>query len=371
MIRSSRSPVSSPKKAKPQPTLVPDFLAELLNARSPSGYEAQAQAVLDRYVRPHVDSYEKDALGNRLASIHTQAHHRLMFAGHMDELGLMITYIDERGFLYFDAIGGHDHGMIAGRRVYILTAKGLLKGVMGKRAVHLMTPEDRKKVPELSDLWIDIGATDKKEAAALVEIGDVAVYDQSFMPLKDRLVVGRAFDNKAGCYAVMEAIIRLSKNKKSLAWQVVSVATTQEEIGIRGATTASYAVDPMIAVAVDVTHATDHPSCDPKRHGDCKLGGGPMICRGPNINPFVFQRLVDCAKKIKIPYQIEADPRPTGTDARALQIARQGVGTGLVSIPLRYMHTPSEVVDLQDIEHTVQLLVAFAQSLKKDESAHV
>ncbi len=357
-----------PKESTSKNLKAPSLLLDLLHARSPSGYETEAQAVLDKTLQPLVDHYEKDSLGNRIASIHLSGNPSLMFAGHMDELGLIITYIDDRGFLYFDTIGGHDLGLIPGRRLQILTAKGPVMGVTGKKAIHLMSPEDRKKVPETHDLWIDIGAGTKKEALSIVEIGDVAVYDQAFMPIRGSLAVARAFDDKAGCYAVMEALVRLSKQTKKLNAKVTAVATSQEEIGVRGATTAAYHVNPQIAIAVDVTHATDYPGIDPKRYGDCKLGGGPMICRGPNINPIVFQKLTDCAKKLKIPYQIEADPRPTGTDARVLQMARAGVATGLVSLPLRYMHTPSEVIDLQDLEHTVELLVAFALSLKKGET---
>lgn len=357
------------KKSSTQYT-APEFLLDLLSARSPSGYEAEAHLVLDRVVQPIADIYEKDALGNRLATLNPSGNPKLLLTGHMDELGLMITYVDDKGFLYFDTIGGHDTALIPGRRLHILTSKGVIPGITGKRAIHLMTAEERKKVPENHDLWIDIGAKDKKEALSLIAIGDVAVYDQGFMPLRGSVGVARAFDDKAGCYAVMEALIRLKKETKRLKAQVVSVGTSQEEIGVRGAITAGYSVNPDLAIAVDVTHATDHPGCDPKRFGECKLGEGPMICRGPNINPFIFKRLVDCAEGLKIPYQIEADPRPTGTDARVLQIARSGVATGLVSIPLRYMHTPAEMVDLEDVEATVQLLTAFALSLKKGENGH-
>lgn len=350
-------------KSKSLTTAIPSFLVDLLNARSPSGYEFEAQAVLDQHMKGVAEVYDKDALGNRMAMWNVKGPLTVMLAGHMDELGLIITYIDERGFLYFDTIGGHDNALISGRRVEILTEKGVVRGITGKRAVHLMLPEERKKTPELHELWIDIGAKDKKEALNRVSIGDVAVYDQSFMPLEGSLAVARAFDDKAGCYVVMEVLKRVAKAKKKLYAKLVSVATTQEEIGVRGATTAAYHVNPDIAIAVDVTHATDHPTTDPKRHGSCQLGAGPMICRGPNINPMVFDQLIRCAKDLKIPYQVEADARPTGTDARVLQMARSGVATGLVSIPLRYMHTPSEMVDLNDIEATVELLVAFVSAL--------
>jgi endoglucanase len=348
----------------------PAFLTDLLHARSPSGYEFEAQEVFDRHVKASADTYAKDALGNRLATLNPEGDPVLMFAGHMDELGLIITFINKDGYIYFDTIGGHDRVMIPGRRVIIRTANGPVKGVTGKRAIHLMDEADRKKVPEIHEIWIDIGASSKKEALARVAIGDVATYDHDFELIHGSIGTARAFDNKVGAYVVGEAIVRLAAQKKKLAARVTSVATTQEEIGVRGATTAVYSVNPHIAIAVDVGHATDHPDCDNRKYGETKLGGGPIICRGANVNPKVFTQLVQCAKKLKIPHQFEADPRPTGTDARALQIGRAGVATGLVSIPLRYMHTPSEVVDLQDVENCVRLFVEFALSLKKGEYAH-
>lgn len=349
---------------------VPAFLADLLAARSPSGAEQEAQAVFDAHVQPHAARYEKDALGNRIATIHPGGNPVLLLAGHIDELGLQISYVNPEGYLYFNAIGGHDRIMIPGRRVIISTQAGPVLGVTGKRAIHLMDEADRKKVPELHELWIDIGAKSKKEALARVRIGDVATYQSGFELLHGTIGVARAFDNKVGAYVVGEALRRLAREKTKLAARVVAVATAQEEIGVRGATAAAYSVDPQLAIAVDVGHATDHPDCDRRKFGETTLGGGPIICRGPNINPFIYDRLAACADRLGIPHQFEADSRPTGTDARAIQVARGGVATGLVSIPLRYMHTPSELVDLNDVEHTVALLVAFARSLHSGENGH-
>ena len=345
----------------------PAFLKDLLKARSPSGFEQEAQKVIDHYLEPVADDYEKDVLGNRLATLNPKGDPVLMLAGHMDELGLIVRYIDSNGFIYFDTLGGHDRVMITGRRVTIMTAKGDVPGVTGKRAIHLMSVEDRKKVPEINQMWIDIGAKDKKEAEQWVSIGDPVVYQHDFQLIRGTVATASAFDDKAGCYVVCETLRRLAKSKKKLSAKVVSVATTQEEIGTRGATTSSHNVNPHIGIAVDVGHATDHPDCDPKKHGYQALGQGPIIGRGPNINPFVFERLTKVADELNIPFQVEAEARPTGTDARTIQMARDGVAAAVISIPLRYMHTPSEIVDLQDIEHTIQLLVAFAQSLKKQE----
>jgi endoglucanase len=348
----------------------PGFLTELLHARSPSGYEAEAQAVFDRHVKPAADSYTGDALGNRIATLNPSGDPTLMLAGHFDELGLLITYVNKDGFIYFDTIGGHDRTVISGRRVVIQTATGPVKGVTGKRAVHLMDEADRKKVPEIHEIWIDIGAKTKKEALERISIGDAATYDHEFELIHGSVGTARAFDNKVGAYVVGETLIRLSKETRKIAAKVVAVATSQEEIGTRGAIGSGYSVDPQVALVVDVGHATDHPDCDNRKYGETKLGGGPIICRGPNINSKVFDALVKAAKKLKIPYQVESDPRPTGTDARAIQVARGGVATGVVSIPLRYMHTPSEVVDLEDVERCVKLFVEFAKSITKGDYRH-
>jgi putative aminopeptidase FrvX len=349
---------------------VPPFLAELLQARSPSGYEGEAQAVFDRHVKPAADTYARDALGNRIATLHPDGDPVLMLAGHMDELGLIITYVNKEGFLYFDTIGGHDLSIISGRRVILQTARGPVRGVTGKRAIHLMEDDDRKKVPKKHEIWIDIGARSKSDALERVSIGDVATYDHELEIINGSIATARAFDNKVGAYIVGETLIRLAGRKNALPARVVSVATSQEEIGVRGATASTYSVNPHIAVAVDVGHATDHPDCDNRKHGETKLGGGPILCRGANINPRIYERLIRAATDLKIPYQLEADPRPTGTDARAIQIGRAGVATGLISVPLRYMHTPSEVVDLEDVERCVQLLVEFASGLEPGDYCH-
>lgn len=345
----------------------PAFLVDLLNARSPSGAEEDAQAVWDHYVTPRADATARDPLGNRISTLNPAGDPVLMLAGHMDELGLLITFVNKDGYLYFQTIGGHDRTMIPGRRVVIRTRHGSILGVTGKRAVHLMDESDRKKVPEIHEMWIDIGAGSRKEALERVAIGDVATYDHGLALLHGTIAAARAFDNKSGAYVVGETLIRLAAGKRKPAARVVAVGTVQEEIGVRGAITATFGIDPHIAVAVDVGHATDHPDCDHRKHGDQRLGAGPIICRGPNINPRVFERLVACAERAQIPYQLEADPRPTGTDARAMQVGRAGVATGVVSIPLRYMHSPSEVVDLRDVEATVELLVAFTRSLRAGE----
>ncbi|MCA9740694.1 MAG: M42 family metallopeptidase [Deferribacteres bacterium] len=336
-----------------------EFLKELIAAPSPSGYEQPAQRVWRTYAEKHSDQLESDFHGNSFAVLNPKGTPRLMFAGHCDELGFIVKYIDEKGFLYFDTVGGHDKGIIPGRRVIIHSAKGTVTGVTGKKAIHLMTPEDRKKVPEIENLWIDIGVSSKEQVEKLVTIGDPIVYDTGFQEINESIATSRGFDDKVGAFAVIEAL-RLLKGKK-LACAVHSVATVQEEVGLRGARTSGYAVDPQVGVAVDVTHATDSPEINVRRDGEIKLGGGPVILRGANANPKVVELLMDAANAEKIPFQIEAIAGGTGTDANAIQLSRGGVATGLVSIPLRYMHTPSEVVSLEDVKNTAKLLAAFAQ----------
>lgn len=347
----------------------PEFLTALLDARSPSGHEFEAHAVLDKYLKPAADEYEKDALGNRLATLNPGGDPSVLLAGHMDELGLIIKHVDDNGFLYFQTLGGHDVTMISGRRVRILTKNGPVKGVTGKRAIHLMTQEERKKIPKTEDIWIDIGARSRDEALGIVRLGDPAVYDHTFEMLRGSVGVARAFDNKTGCYVVCEVLRRLAKAGKCAA-KVIAAATSQEEVGTRGAAIAGNRINPHYAICVDVAHATDHPDCDARKHGKFKLGGGPIIGRGPNISPVVFERLIDLAEEHNLPYQVEAEPTPTPNDARVLQVARDGAATATVSIPLRYMHTPSELVDLEDLETTVQLLQHFCASLKKGDYAH-
>ena len=343
---------------------VPKFLKDLLKARSPSGYEREAHEVLEKYLSDQVDLYQKDTMGNRMATVRGQDGPLLLLAGHMDELGLQVKYIDKNGFVYFNTLGGHDLGVISGRRVQILTSTGTVQGVTGKKAVHLMTPEERKKVPQLQDIWIDIGAKTESEARKRISIGDPIVYDHGLEHIFDYVWAARAFDDKTGCYVVCETVRRLVSKKNELLGSVVAVATAQEEVGCRGAMISGVSLNPQIGIAVDVAHATDHPDCDPRKHGKTILGAGPIIYRGPNINPWVFDRLIQCAKEEEIPCQVHAGSHPLGNDSRALQVAGSGIATGCVGIPLRYMHTPSELVDMRDLENAVKLLVAFSLKLK-------
>ena len=339
-----------------------EFLKSILESPSPSGYEQPVQKLWRDYTQQFA-KVRSDSHGNAIGVINPKGKPRFMLAGHCDEIGFLIRYIDEKGFLYFGAIGGWDETIIPGRRVTIHTSKGPVPGVIGKTPIHLIKTEDRTKGSQINDLWIDIGAPDKKTAESLVTIGDPVTYPYDFLELKTGLAVARGFDDRIGSFIVAEVLRELS-TVKTLKSSVHGVSTVQEEIGLRGAHSSSFGIDPQVGIAIDVTFATDQPGVEKKHVGEIKLGGGPVIARGPNINPRVYELLVDTAQKKNIPYQIEGIPRATGTDANVIQVTRAGVATGLVSVPLRYMHTPVETLDLRDVELIIGLLAGFAEALK-------
>ncbi len=341
------------------------FLKDLIDAPSPSGYEQPAQAVWRRYMQGYAERVTTDVHGNAIAVLNEAGQTRIILAGHADELGFIVNYISDDGFLFFKTIGGFDLNLIPGRRVRVHTRKGTVPGVTGKRAIHLMTEEDRAKKAQIQDLWIDVGVTSRAEAEELgVRVGDAVTYADGFEVIRGDVVAGRAFDDRAGSFAVGE-VLRLLKGKTFDA-AVYSVSTVQEEIGLRGAHTSAFGVDPKVGIAVDVTHATDHPTADKTRFGAVKLGGGPTITRGANINPVVERMLIETAEAEGIPFQLEAAPGGTGTDANAIQLTRAGVATGLVGIPLRYMHTAAEVISLEDLANVSRLIAAFILRVKND-----
>ena len=330
------------------------LLEKLMSAPSPSGFEQPAQRVVRDYIAPYADEVQTDVHGNVIAILNPEGFPRVMLAGHCDQIGLMVQSITDEGFLNFASIGGIDAAVVPGLKVYVHCSSGeVITGVIGRKAIHLMSAEERSKPQlELRNFWIDIAAKDKKEAEKLVEIGDPVTFELGLERMSNDLAVAAGFDDKVGSFVVMEALRLLADKKPACA--VYAVSTVQEEIGLRGARTSAYGIDPQVGIAVDVTHATDYPNAD-KSHGECKLSGGPVIARGANINPVLGKMLIDVAKAKKIPYQIEPAPGGTGTDANAMQISRAGVATGLVSIPNRYMHTPVEVVSLKDLENAAKL----------------
>lgn len=342
-----------------------EFLEKLLKESSPSGYENSAAAVWRGQAEKFSAEVKGDFHGNSYAVLNPEGKVSVFMSGHIDEIGLMVKAVTEQGFLKIAPVGGVDPHVIAGQRVYVHTKKGPVYGVLGRKAIHLLKPDERKKVSEIKDMWIDIGAKDKKAAEKIVEIGDVATIVAGFEKLRGSIYVARGFDDRIGSFVVLEAL-RLLSMEKDLKHKVTSVASVQEEVGLRGAITSAYNVNPQIGFAVDVTHTSDMPGIDKELFGDIKLGDGPVIARGPNINPRLFELLVKTAEENKIPYKVIAESRGTGTDANAIQLSRGGVATALVSVPNRYMHTPVEVVSLDDVENCAKLL---AKTIAAIESA--
>jgi endoglucanase len=302
-----------------------------------------------------------DVSGNSFATLEAAAGPRIMLAGHIDEIGIMVTVIDEDGFLSFDPIGGWDHQVFVGQRVQLLTRAGPVPGVIGKKAIHLMDKEARDKVSKAEDLWIDIGAASRKEAEERVRVGDAGVLGSGVMTFPNGRLVSRSLDNRVGAFVVLEALRDLARDRPAAS--VTAAATTREEIGHTGsgARPGAAVIDAKVAIVVDVTHATDYPGLEKRRHGEFKLGGGPTITRGAAINPVVVDLLVEVAAAQSIPISFEASPRDTSTDADNIFTALRGVATGLISVPLRYMHSPNEMVATEDLGRAARLLAAFCR----------
>jgi len=337
----------------------PALLDKLLHAAAPSGHEGPAAEIWR--AEASFASLSTDGLGSSIARV-GDAEPLLAVVGHIDEIGLVVTHIDEKGFLWFAPIGGWDPQILVGQRVEVRAGDGLVPGVVGRKPIHLLDPDQRKKVVELKGLHIDVGAVDRDEAAALVRIGDPVTIAAEPVRLAGDRLVSRAMDNRLGAYVALESLRRCHE-RDSLVGSFAAVAAVQEEIGLFGARTSAFTVRPDLAVAIDVTHATDAPGVDEKEIGSHPLGSGPVIGRGSTLSPKVFELLVEAAEEAGIEYSIGASGRSTSTDADAIQISRSGIPTGLVSIPLRYMHSPVELVDLGDLEATVELVAAFAARL--------
>ncbi|MCY3022030.1 MAG: M42 family metallopeptidase [Planctomycetota bacterium] len=349
------------------------FLEALLTTPSPSGFEAQAQAVIRNYMAPYADDVQRDVHGNQWFVLNPRGGFRVMLAGHVDEIGLMARYVDDQGYIWVTRIGGPDPLQHWGQRVHIHTKNGPVLGVIGRRPVHTTPPEDRTKGAKLEDLYVDIGAKDKKEALKRVRIGDPITMVDGVDRMANDLLVGRAMDDRIGAFVVVETLRKvhayLHKRKaRRLPCALFAVCSVQEEIGLRGAITSSYAIEPHVGIAVDVGFATDYPSENKKQVGEFKLGEGPILHRGANSNPVLADIIESTAERHNIPYQVSGDGGATGTDANAMQISRRGVATGLVSIPDRYMHSPIEVVNLQDVENASELLAQVAFRLKPGQS---
>jgi tetrahedral aminopeptidase len=341
-----------------------EFLQTLLTTPSVSGFEQPAARVVRARMEKFADKITTDLHGNTIVALNPEATPRVMLAGHVDQIGLMIRHVTDEGFLYFAPVGGVDLAVLPGSKVTVHGANGRVDGVIGRKPIHLMKAEERNGGKlEPHDLWIDIGAKNKEEALAKVAIGDSVTYALGVTRLGEDLIAAAGSDDKVGAFVVMEALRLCAARRSELKCALFSVATVQEEIGLRGAHTSSFGIDPTVGIAVDVTHATDNPGADKKQVGEMVLGKGPSISFGPNINPVVSKMLVEAAKNHDRPYQPQAAPGATGTDANAIQLSRAGVAAGLIGLPNRYMHTQVEVVSLSDLENAAALLADMILSI--------
>lgn len=349
------------------------FLESILSTPSPSGFEEKVQNVIREHMAPFADDSTRDVHGNQWFVLNPEAELRVMLCGHVDEIGLMVHFIDEDGFLWVNRIGGTDMLNLWGSRVLVHNKKGAVCGVIGKKPIHHTKPGDRDKGPKIEDVFIDIGARNKKEALKRVQIGDPVTMAEGYQLLTKDRVIARGMDDRIGAFVVMEAFKKVAaamkgRKGKSLGCALYAVASVQEEVGLRGARTSAYAIDPHVGIAVDVGFATDYPGENKKAVGDFRLGKGPILHRGPNINTPLADFMESIAGKKKITFQLSGDGGIMGTDAASIQVSRRGVAAALVSIPNRYMHSPVEMVALQDVEGSAQLLAEVALNIKPKQS---
>lgn len=340
------------------------FLQQLLNAPSPSGYERPVQNVVRDFAGSFADEVETDWHGNVFATVNPGGSPRIMLAGHCDQIGLLVKHIDDRGFLWVQAIGGWDPMVLLGQSVQVWSKSGPLPGVIARKPIHLLTPDERKVVPEIKNLWVDIGVQNGDEARELVTIGDPITVTLGYREIRNGLACAPAMDNKVGVWTVMTAAQRVAERNPQAA--VIAVSTVQEEIGLRGVQTSAFRVQPQLGIVVDVTHATDCPTIDENQFGRIKLGRGPVLYRGPNVNPVVLETLQKEAQFAEIPTQLNGIATPASNDAAQLQLSREGVAVGLVCIPNRYMHSPVEMVSLADLDHAAELIARFCVTVGPD-----
>ena len=331
------------------------FLKRLLDTPGPSGFES-APARLWRDEARAFAEVSNDVAGNSLAVVNPNGAPTIMLAGHIDEIGLIITYIDDDGYCYIAGIGGWDPQVLVGQRIRIMGRNGDVFGVIGKKPIHVIKAEDRKKASQMTHLWIDVGATSRENAEERVSVGDAGVIDSRTIDFPNGRIVSRSIDDRIGAFIVLEGLRRYTEQPG--AARVVAVATTQEEIAHHGggARVSATRIGPQMALVVDVTHATDYPTAEKKEQGDHRIGGGPVLTRGSIISPVVFTLLRDAATRLSIPYTVHAAGGESWTDADAIHVAREGIATGLLSIPNRYMHSPNELVSLEDLDRAAALI---------------
>jgi putative aminopeptidase FrvX len=332
------------------------FLKRLLDTPGPSGFEGPAARVWREEAKTFADNVTTDVSGNSMAEVNPGGSPTIMLDGHIDEIGVIVNYVDDDGLVYVGPIGGWDPQVLIGQRIRFLGQGGDVMGVVGKKPIHLMKQTDRDQASKFADLWVDIGATSREEVTARLGVGDPGVIDSRAVDFPNNRLVSRSVDDRIGAFVILEALRRYAKNPGTA--RVVAAATTQEEIAWHGggALVCTNCINPKVAIVVDVTFATDHPGMEKKEIGEHKIGGGPVLSRGALISPVVYDLLRATAEQQKIPYSVHAVGRDTSTNADAIHLAREGVATGLVSIPNRYMHSPNELVSLDDVDRTATLL---------------
>lgn len=339
-----------------------DFLFKLLHTPSPSGQEQKIQRVIASHMKPYADSIETDLHGNLMVGINPKAELRIMLAGHCDQIGMMVKFITEDGFILVTPIGGVDPGVLPGSHVTIHSESGAIPGIIGRKPYHLQSVEEREKGKvDFDKIWIDIGAANKRAAQKLISLGDTVTFKAGVTELPNSLITSPALDDKVGVFIAMEALRRVSKKKLSVG--LFAVSTVQEELGARGVKTSTFSIEPTVGIAIDVTHANDNPGNENRRGPSVHLGAGPCISKGPNTNPVVGSLLVKAAQKNKIPFQILPNPGVLSNDTREMQITGKGVATACIGIPNRYMHTQVEVCNLSDIDNAADLLATFILSV--------
>jgi putative aminopeptidase FrvX len=347
-----------------------DFLFQLLETPSPTGFEMRGQQVWADWIKSYAPEVSCDAYGSTWATLPGKSPRIIMLEAHADEIGYMIKHVDANGFLRIDRVGGSDAATARGRRLTILGDKGPVSGIIGNTAIHLRRDEaGSEKAPAVHDLWVDVGASTAAEVAGLgLRVGHPAVYQDGPLELSHKRLIGRALDNRIGGYIIAQVMKRLASGKKKPAFTVICLNAVQEEIGGNGAMMATYRLKPDLCVCLDVTHATDTPGIDSNKFGSVKLGGGPTVSHGTANHPLVVQRLIDTAAKAKLAIQHEASSRFTGTDTDKIFHSREGIPSALVSLPLRCMHSVVETAHLDDVQHTIDLLSEFVLSLTEKDT---
>jgi putative aminopeptidase FrvX len=332
------------------------FLKRLLDSPAPSGFEGPAARVWREEAATFAENVTGDVAGNSMAEVNPRGSPTIMLDGHIDEIGVIAQYIDDEGFVYISPIGGWDVQVLVGQRIRFSTRNGDVVGVVGKKPIHLMKTADRDQASKITELWVDIGANNRAEAEARLAIGDPGVIDSKSMDFPNNRLVSRSIDDRIGAFTVLEALRRYAQNPGPA--RVVAAATVQEEIAWHGggALVCTNCIHPKMALVVDVTFATDHPNIEKKEIGDHRIGGGPVFTRGSVVSPVIFDMLRSTADRQNIKYSVHAAGRDTATNADAIHIAHEGVATGLVSIPNRYMHSPNELVSLDDVDKTATLI---------------